>query len=1030
MASINAVHDFFTRQCELTPDTPAVQDGSSVLSYGELDMRSAALTCLLQAQGVEPGANVGICIDRGIDLAVAVLAVLKAGAAYVPLDPSYPRSRLKMMMDDSKSAVVLASRQHAGQLETHGVLMIMEELDLTSSAHANLAMPASTDESLAYIIYTSGSTGTPKGVAMPHRALANLIQWQIGMEEFSVAARVVQFTPLSFDVHFQEFFSTWAGGGTLYFISDEQRRDPARLLAFIVEHAIERLFLPFVALQQLLEVAVNYGPLPDSLRDIVTAGEQLQISTAIADFFRRSPHCRLHNHYGPSETHVVTAYTLPPDVDSWPTLPPIGRAISNTEIHLLDHQLQPVAPGDSGELCISGLSLACGYWQRPELTAERFITCPWDPSATLYRSGDLARLDDEGNIHYLGRIDGQVKIRGHRVETGEVESHIKQHAEIRDCAVVPSEGSGGERKLLAYLILDARPHGPADKRQGQQLTQWQDVWDGTYQQHSAGDPRFDISGWNSSFTSQPLAADDMRQWVDGTAARILECKPRRILEIGAGTGLIMYSVVHACEYYHATDYSSVSIDQLQRQLASVDDISAGLKASVLAADQIASLADERFDTVVLNSVTQHFVSIDYLVTVLRQACQLLDRGGRIFVGDITSLNTRALFTTSLECYKAAASDTADVLRARIQRRLGEEQELVIDPALFYRLAEEIDDIRRVSVRLKPGSYDNELSHFRYDVVLEVGDKALPTVQQEDWLDWHDSLSIAGLPARLATTANRCIGIRAVPNGRLQQASALAQCLGSGEYRRVADIEAAATELCRNRESAHPDQFLALQRDHGYTVQTLWSSDPACFDVLISEQENLYHRPPVDAGRPLQGYASQPFNVCALPGVLAELRKQLTERLPDYMHPAKYILLHQLPTTPSGKLDRRALPQPSSQRPILEQEYVAPHGEMETALTAIWAELLELDEVGVNDNFFDLGGNSILSLRLGLEIRRQLDKDIAVVTLFQYPTIRALAAHMDDQETPGVSLSESARARARKQKQAFARGKRLGKVSSR
>jgi amino acid adenylation domain-containing protein len=1028
---INAVGDIFSRQCELTPDAIAVRDQDHALSYRQLNQLSIALAGNLQNRGVTSGDRVGICVNRGIDLAVAVLSVLKVGAAYVPLDPAYPRQRLNMMVADSAAGLVLVSREHSHLFDQDALLLSMEDLRGSEGDTPVLEAWQPSDEQLAYIIYTSGSTGTPKGVAMPHRALANLVQWQLKQPGLAEPARVVQFTPLSFDVHFQEFFTTWASGGTLYFIADETRRDPVKLLAFIVDNAIERLFLPFVALQQLLEVAVSYGPLPTSLKNVITAGEQLQINRFIADFFLRTPACRLHNHYGPSETHVVTAYTLPTDVASWPTLPAIGRAIDHTEIFILGQDLAAVARGDSGELCISGECLAVGYWQRPELTAQRFIEHPL-ATGKLYRSGDLARLGEDGNIEYLGRIDGQVKIRGHRVETGEIESHIKQHPEVRDCAVIASDGSGGDRRLLAYLVLDAKPQGLSDPRQRQQLSQWQDVWDGTYEQwDQTADNRFDINGWNSSYTSQPLAADDMRQWVDATVSRILQGKPRRVLEIGAGTGLILFGVAPHCEYYHATDYSSVTIKRLQQQLSIVTDIDAEMKASVLAADQLQQLQHEHLDTIVLNSVSQHFVSVDYLIEVLRQACMLLQQGGRIFIGDITSLNTRALYFTTVECFKSNATESADALRARIQKRLGEEQELVIDPNLFYRLAEEIDTICAVSVQLKPGRYDNELAQFRYDVVLQVGEQAVPQRQQQNWLDWHDSLSITDILEQLQNSADNTLGIRGVANARLQYAGALVQSLESAQHETLADIEAAAQKLCHNTRGVHPDDFIALQKSHQLQVQTLWSSDPSRFDVLLcGASDKIYQRPALDFAIPLANYASQPFNTTALPHITSELRKELANSLPDYMQPARYLLLQRLPLTPSGKLDRRALPQPSSQRPTLEQEYVAPNGDLETQLAAIWAELLELDPIGVNDNFFELGGNSILSLRLGLEIRRRLSQDLAVVTLFQFPTVRTLAAHLSAPKSQSGALADAAKLRANKQKQAFARGKRFGKVSNR
>lgn len=1024
------VSDLFSQQCALTPHAPALCFAEKTLTYRELDQQSDALATLLASRGIGPGSRVGICITRGIESGIALLGCLKLGAAYVPLDPAYPRQRLQMMVADSRLATLLVSSIHSSLFAQDATVLTIEDA-LTARAADHAPLQISHDSSLpAYIIYTSGSTGMPKGVVMPHCALLNLIQWQIGQPGFSEPARTLQFTPLGFDVHFQEFFATWATGGTVLCISEETRRDATKLLAFIIAQRIEKLFLPFVALQQLAEVACSYGPLPISLRHVVTAGEQLQVNRTLARLFGQLPNCRLHNQYGPSESHVVSAYTLPDEVENWPVLPPIGRAIDNTRLLILDPDLHEVNRGATGELLISGSCLATGYWRRDELTAQRFISHPAALGGIAYRSGDLVRMDDAGELHYLGRIDGQVKIRGHRVETGEIETRIRQHIDVSDCAVIASDASGGDRKLLAYLVLDARPREVADPRQQQQLAQWQGIWDGTYQQPGAStDVGFDISGWNSSFDGRPLDIEHMRQWVAGTATRILAANPHRVLEIGAGTGLILFAVAPHCDYYHATDYSRASIARLEQNLAAATPIHAATKTSVLAADQLMQLQGEQFDTIILNSVTQHFVSVDYLITVLRQATALLAAGGQIFIGDITSQNTRRLFSTRVECSKAAAADLLPALHGRIEKRLGEESELVLDPLLFYRLAEEIDAIRNVSVQLKPGDYDNELVRYRYDVVLDVGPRPIPLVEQDKWLDWQPGMSIEVVEDQLANSPDGTLGIRNVPNARLQYDATLATCLEESQAQNAGELQQAANQLCTSYQGVHPDEFLALQQTKHIEVQLLWSHNPACFDVLLSSQPGIYHRPPLDMATPLQRFASQPLNSSAWPQIVKEVRRDLATTLPDYMQPAKYLLLQRLPLTPSGKLDRRALPVPSTRRPVMEQEFVAAQTPLEHSLAAIWAALLDLDEVGMRDNFFELGGNSILSLRMGLEIRRNLELDVPVVTLFQYPTVGSLAAHLHNPQAQSDSLNAAAKQRAARQKQAFSRGKRPPRVNT-
>jgi amino acid adenylation domain-containing protein len=321
--------------------------------------------------------------------------------------------------------------------------------------------PLSHANDLAFVLYTSGSTGIPKGVAMEHRPLFNLILWQFQEETYSKGAATLQFTPYTFDVSFQEIFSTLCSGGKLVLISEEMRRDMLNLLDFLKEKNIERLFLPFVALQHLASLAENSEQVPFHLREIITAGEKLKITPAISRFFKRLKNCVLHNQYGPTESHVVTAFTLTGAVDSWPTFPPIGYPIANSRICLLDPYRKLVPIGVAGELFIGGDSLARGYLNRTKLTEEKFIDNPYCHGERLYSTGDLTRWLPDGNIEFLGRIDHQVKIRGFRVEPVEIESHLLNHDIIKDALVilisksrVTDMGEEEDKYLTAYIVAD------------------------------------------------------------------------------------------------------------------------------------------------------------------------------------------------------------------------------------------------------------------------------------------------------------------------------------------------------------------------------------------------------------------------------------------------------------------------------------------------------------------------------------------------------------------------------------------------
>jgi amino acid adenylation domain-containing protein len=307
----------------------------------------------------------------------------------------------------------------------------------------------------AYVIYTSGSTGRPKGVAMVHRALTNLIRWQINQLPLSSSWRTLQFSSLSFDVSFQEIFSTWCAGGELALIDEETRRDPVRLWEVIREEGVERLYLPFIALEQLAESAEMEEMSEVNLRRIITAGEALKLTPALERLMSRMSECVLENQYGPTEAHVVSYYPVPQATAEWDKkLPPIGRPIANARLYILDKGMEAAPIGVIGDLYIGGMALARGYLNQPAQTSERFMPNPFNesPGASLYMSGDSARYLPDGNIEFVGRRDEQVKVHGYRIELGEIETILGESPHVRECAVTVRTDESGNRYLVGYVV--------------------------------------------------------------------------------------------------------------------------------------------------------------------------------------------------------------------------------------------------------------------------------------------------------------------------------------------------------------------------------------------------------------------------------------------------------------------------------------------------------------------------------------------------------------------------------------------------
>ncbi|MFD7546868.1 non-ribosomal peptide synthase/polyketide synthase [Streptomyces sp. NPDC059816] len=443
--------DLFVAQARRTPDAVAVTDEGSTLSYRELDERANQVAHWLGARGVRPGSRVALLLERSVDLSVVLWGVLKAGAAYVPVDPDHPAERIAYVLDDAAPTVVLCTASTGGDRAGADGWTVWDAPDTVRDvASYPTTAPGTppTPGTAAYVIYTSGSTGRPKGVVVSHRSIANKLLWMQDTYGLTAEDRVLQKTPTGFDVSVWELFWPLLTGAALVMARPGGHRDPAYLVDVVQRRAVTVIhFVPSMLGAFLQEVGPGDCP---GLRRVFASGEALT-GELVAEFRERIG-VRLHNLYGPTEAAVeVTAWD---GTDGAPAGPvPIGRPVWNTQTYVLDDSLRPVPPGVSGELHLAGVQLARGYAGRPGLTAERFVASPFGaPGERMYRTGDLARWTKDGELVYLGRADDQVKIRGFRIELGEVESVLAAHASVGQVAVVVREDQPGVKRLVAYVV--------------------------------------------------------------------------------------------------------------------------------------------------------------------------------------------------------------------------------------------------------------------------------------------------------------------------------------------------------------------------------------------------------------------------------------------------------------------------------------------------------------------------------------------------------------------------------------------------
>ena len=1011
-------HVLFEEQVARAPASLAVCDEWRQLSYEHLNGQANQLARELRARGVGLGDLVAVCVERSVDMVAALLAVLKAGAAYVPLDPNYPPQRLdEMLRDVAPRAVLTQQLSRASFLGYAGELIVLDKIwtRIAEREPDNLSVSGLTLQNLAYLIFTSGSTGRPKAAGVYHRGLTNLAHWYVGALGLSAADRVLVTTSYSFDLTQKNLLAGLLKGGSVHLAPEPF--DPAVLTTAVARHGITVLNLTPSAFAPIADA--DAGATLASLRYVVLGGEPIN-AAQITQLLLRYPRLKVVNSYGPTECADVCAFHLLKSEDlSPPAIIPIGRPIPNARLYILDDLGQPVPLGVQGELYVAGVGVGVGYLNRPELTAERFAPNSFaNAGERLYRTGDLARYRSDGAVEFLGRIDHQVKIRGFRIELGEIEARLSALPEVREAVVLAREDIPGNKRLVAYVVPTADscsifPKGEYADMLQERLSAWQAVFDQTNpEQTQVSD--FNTSGWISSFTGAPIPAEEMQEWVHATVSSIKALKPRKVLDIGCGTGLLLLRIASECERYVGTDMSSAVLKNLRTHLQSGQ--SEDLRHVELLkrfADDYSGLDTPQFDTIILNSVTQYFPDAAYLRRVLEGALRVLEPGGRIFVGDVRNLALRQAFYLAVEMATAAPTCSCEEINQRVNKRMVEEEELLIDPALFAQLNQDYPQLGDVELLIKRGRAFNEMTQFRYDAVLHLNPANKATPAHPTVLLWgRDVLGLKEVRDFLIENSPAQLTIRNVPNARTADSILALSYLAEAE--RTSTLQQLRSKLTvpPSVASIDPEDVWEIGAGLPYEFRLHLSrgSRDGSFDIVcrpagheatdrmafqnrtasVASVMSITNEPIADQkNETWSAFANTPLKTTVIRHFVLNLTTHLRDVLPDYMVPSAFVVMEALVLTPNGKVDRKALPSPDLGAQLAHQ-YVAPRTPAEETLCRIWAEVLGIERVGIEDNFFELGGHSLLAVTLIERMRRQgLASDVRA--LFAHPTPAGLAA---------------------------------------
>ncbi|MFD2168460.1 amino acid adenylation domain-containing protein [Tumebacillus lipolyticus] len=979
-----SMQQLFEEQVNRTPDAVAVIYEDRSLTYGALNSQANRLARRLRLLGVGPEARVGICVERSLDLVVGLLAIIKAGGAYVPLDANYPDDRLHFMLEDSEVSVLLTQRALLPRIPTQGVeLVLLDDGEQTSGIADDRDLPCETTiDNLAYIIYTSGSTGRPKGVCVPQRGVVRLVKAS-DYASFATDEVFLQCAPISFDAATFEIWGALLNGARLV-ICPAGKLSVAEIGQVIQTAQVTTLWLTAGLFRQMVESQLESL---SSVRQLLAGGDVLSVSH-VKKVRQRWPECRLINGYGPTESTTFTSTYRVNDIESIESSVPIGRPIANTTVYVLDRHLQPVPIGVPGELYVGGDGLAREYLNRPDLTAERFVPNPYaEPNALMYRTGDLVRFLPDGNLEYLGRIDNQVKIRGYRIELGEVEAVLGDHPAVKDCSVIAHADESGDKRLVAYIVPDAS---------GQRTEQWETLFDDFYQQDGPEhDPTFHLVGWHCSMRKRPIPAEEMREWLDHTIERILHHHPTRVLEIGTGSGMILYRVAPKCQSYTGTDISQAVVQKLRNSAQELN--MPHVQVVHRRADQLTDYAAGEFDMVILNSVVQYFPSIEYFLNVLEHVVRAIGENGTVFVGDVRSYPLLESFHLACELFDQPDEELLENAVRRARRAVLIDKELVIDPAFFLALQKHLPQIGHVQIRPKRGHSLNELTMFRYDVTLSIG-KSEPSMADGASLDWQtDELTIAEVRRLLAEEQPDKLCIKRVPNARLTDVTQMLAAVKSGVLpETVGELRALVDPSC----GIDLEELLAASADLPYRSDVSWvdADETGCFDVLfvrmggeeaLEEMERKAEATPPHSHSWRQ-YANDPQQAIYNHELVQEIRDHLRAKLPDHMIPSALISLSELPLTANGKLDVRALPAPDFAQALEGVEQVAPRNASEEILVGHYQQILGVEPVSIFASFFELGGHSLLAMQLISRIRESFGVELKLKALFESPDVAALA----------------------------------------
>ena len=974
------LHDMFEYQVNIHPDFIAVTDGKNEISYKQLDELSNGIAQKLMELDVCKGDYIAIAMMRSITMIASIIAVLKIGCTYIPINPSTPEERVLVILKSSGCNTMIMDMSNQNKYNSmveeqnkKSLVITEESIDVCKNKGINYisisqlfkladkysAHTYAKSSDLAYVIYTSGTTGTPKGVKIKHSSVVNVIEWMNRTFSINFSDKLLFITSISFDLSVYDIFGILASGGMIRLATDEELGNPLALLKIICNENITIWDSAPPALQQIMLYAEELS-LSDfkynKIRWFFLSGDWIpvQLPNKLKYYFTDANVISLG---GATEATIWSNYYFIQKINpQWKSIP-YGRPIQNAKYYILDKNYNPLPEYFEGEIFIGGECLSSGYLGDEELTSQKFVSNPFNSKEKVYATGDLGRWMYDGNIELLGRIDNQVKVRGYRIELDEIKSLIEQLEYVEEAVVTAYGEESHEKCIYAFVLLK---EDVQFKNNSFLLDGWKNVFEYNYDSQNE-DLQNDFVGWNDSISGKQINEEEMKEWLKDTLDVIKLYHPQNVLEVGCGTGMIMFGLLPEIESYEGSDISENALLYINSKIKNEGYNAENVKLSCNAADNFEAYDNRRYDTIILNSVVQYFPDFDYFENVIKKAIkQIKSTGGHIFIGDVKNYDY-------IKEFSGAMNDK------------DEEKELFISPMQFYLLQMKYSEIAYVEVLLKNGLYNNELSKYRYDVVLHIKEKLdFFECSELNYINWEK------IKSSIFQNMNNSLVIEHVPLEQLQ-----------GEN--------------RNSNNTLLEKILSMKQE--CTVKCIYTPEEQDCTILILKEKSdkvlqVYGDTFLEEFIPklqVVNLINTPFYNLRKYKLEENIRKSLLRVLPSYMVPSCIDIVKSIPLTANGKIDIKQLI--SNSRNNVVKEKVEPSSNIEKKVLAIFSKILGGYDFGITSKFSELGGHSIKATLICLEIERELNVRISVKDILEHQTVQEISAIVSEKESENYRAIE-------------------------